>query len=297
MQKTSSLFLRNLTQIDYAIICPDRLVPIGGSLQLNMIVSGKVDSTEQVVVDFSTIKKDIKQIVDAQHDGFDHKLWIPIDSSDIKIEEDGGEIQIITSDFEYQCPTNATQFICMQDPTEHINYHINRALAMKYPDVNIETTATLTNEMWCPEHLRDSMITFSYVHGLKNSTSWGCQNMNHGHLSWIAFEDKYDQPVILSPSIKAGIHDYINNALFIWEDNIKDHYEDHISIEYTTPRGVFYSKYDSDNNKIVLIDSDTTVENLVDWFVNEFKEDLNKSGVKRVYMSEGLAKGSVAEVP
>jgi hypothetical protein len=45
------------------------------SLEL-FALSLQIPSTEKVVVDFSTVKKSIKEIIDHKETGFDHKLWV-----------------------------------------------------------------------------------------------------------------------------------------------------------------------------------------------------------------------------
>lgn len=295
MKKTSSIFLNNLTQIDYAEIDVRSLTPKGGSYQLNAIVSGKVDDVEQVVVDFSKIKKDIKGIVDDQNEGYDHKLWVPVDNTNINVEEDSGEIQISTMFFESISPTNATQFITKNIVLD-INSLVENYLNKKYPLLKINTQSELTQDNYCPSHLLCSKIDFRYMHGLRNSSSWGCQNMNHGHLSWMAFADKDNSPVLFPFAQSRRLKDELNNSIFIWEENVRSIKNGFIEIEYRTPRGLFYSKYSKNSNKVIIVSEDTTIENLADWFVKKYYDVLIEYGVKAIYMSEGLSKGSVIEI-
>ena len=71
----AELFLSDLTVVDHAYIDDSGNV-VGGSFNPTFYVAGNVDPVEQVVVDFSTIKKDIKNIIDSRLIGFDHKLWV-----------------------------------------------------------------------------------------------------------------------------------------------------------------------------------------------------------------------------
>lgn len=73
----STLFIGNLTTIDYAYIHPTRYTIKGGSLNLSVEVTGDIEPVENVVVDFGTIKKKIKSLIDDKEEGFDHKLWVP----------------------------------------------------------------------------------------------------------------------------------------------------------------------------------------------------------------------------
>lgn len=52
MTKKSSIFLRNISVVDCAIVYPDGTIH-GHSFHPNFIVTGDVDEQEQVVIDFS----------------------------------------------------------------------------------------------------------------------------------------------------------------------------------------------------------------------------------------------------
>ena len=71
----SSIVMRNITCLDHSWI--DTIGKIHGrSYHVDVEISGKVDDTEQVVLDFSVGKKQLKSIIDDNVIGLDHKLLI-----------------------------------------------------------------------------------------------------------------------------------------------------------------------------------------------------------------------------
>lgn len=307
MVQKSTLFLENVTAIDYAFLDPIDNTPQGRSLQLSVMVSGRVDEHEAVVVDFSKIKKTIKAIIDDNDHGFDHKLWVPEDYNthhpQIEVYEDDGEIEIVTPKFRSICPTNAirfTGFIGVSSIEKSITNHLETELRVVYPNIGIKVKATVCEDMWIPKTMRDYAMSFCYVHGLKNSSSWGCQNINHGHLSWLAICNKDGNGLFIPTDFYSRLRREIHNAYFVWDENILKESEDTLTIGYHCDRGYFECEYNKDAN-IRIITTDTTVENLAQWFVNTYRDELTSGELKEmgahsVYLSEGLTKGAYIEI-
>lgn len=292
----STLFLQNVTQIDYSLLDPYYLIPMGGSYQLSVEVTGNVEQKEQVVVDFSKIKKSIKEIVDDRYFGFDHKFWIPLNfenNSDISVEEEDGELQITTPNFTMISPTNAVNFVDFKDRKtleEFINDVIQVELRVLYPQSNITTKSFLSEDFFIPRNIND-FITFRYTHGLKNSSSWGCQNINHGHLSWMAICDEEGQSIFLSKHLEDKIREFLDDAIFVFNENVCNRSPNGCQIQYDCERGAFYSLYK--NCHLVYMDKETTVENITEFFIEKFKDEIKKEvpDARIIYLSEGLAKG------
>lgn len=302
MKQQASIFLRNVTAIDYAHIDPVSFEPRGGSLHFSAIVTGNVDDHEAVVVDFSKIKKSIKSIIDDNEHGFDHKLWVP-DSyntkyKEIDVYEEGGDIQISTPSFNTICPTNAVRFVSFDDIDVGITAHLQTELELIYPKIGIKVISDITEDNFAPDSMRHCSIEFRYVHGLKNSSSWGCQNINHGHLSWLAICDKNNQGIWISKRWYSQLKAEINNAHFVWRDNILEDDGHGIKVGYESQRGWFESTYNQ-RGKLHILDTETTVENLAQWFVNKYRDELTsgefkEKGAYSVWLSEGLTKGACA---
>jgi hypothetical protein len=135
--------------------------------------------------------------------------------------------------------------------------------------------------------------TFTYVHGLKDSTSWGCQNISHGHLSYLILQSGNTYNVGSNISqLAADICDDIDKAVFINTENIVRDDSDSITIEYTTPRGVFKATYSKSAYNTIVLETETTVEHLVEYVCAKYERELQEAAVQIVYLSEGLSKGA-----
>lgn len=286
-----SLFLNQLTIIDHAYIGKDHKVH-GNSFNPSFIVSGEVDPHESVIVDFSTIKKDIKLIID-NHDhnnsdnGLDHKL-IVLKNSYNDIVYHNNIITIKTDTFETTMPCDAVKVIeeisnySVKAFGDYLEVFLKEKLTEIYPLINIDVKC---NNSEAPVFYSSNFIDyimFRYVHGLKNSTSYGCQNANHGHLSYIQSIELYNNPELVA-KIKADIDD----CIFIFKENIIEEDVDTITIEYTTVRGLFRSKYYKKFYKIIILPTETTVEFLAMYIKERYML------TEQLYVSEGLSKGAM----
>lgn len=311
----ATMFLCDVSVVDHAYI-DNRGLVIGGSFHPSFLVSGNIDPEEKVVVDFSTIKKQLKKEIDDDAVGFDHKCWIiegysdivsmAIDGKEVTFAElnapDDGNgiywdetINIITSACSFVAPRSAFKFIQTQHmvnpvySTEHAGQFMEEYLNKYFNQYGITVKCKNSERV---HHYRTgvAMSTFRYTHGLKDSTSWGCQNLAHGHYSFIElnayFEEEEDQ------SLTQSIADHLDNAVFINRENIVNECDKFIEIEYTSERGHFWAQYCKGANKIIVLDTETTVEYLIEYVATEFKEDLNRLCISELFVSEGLSKGA-----
>lgn len=281
----SSIFLDSITCIDHAVLTKDGVI-VGGSYMLSVIVSGEIpdDDPEQVVIDFSKCKKLIKACVDDQTNGFDHKLWI--DRKLCKIIDQDDKVEIKTKASELILPLDAIKYIDYDNVFEQINNEIQKYLSEYYPQINISTISTLSNRSESILPTNSIRRYFNYVHGLKSSSSYGCQNIAHGHTSYFEFE---------TTNSNITIPDY-SNVIFVFRENFLENAK-WIMIEYhTLDRGFFSFSINKDaykkhNIEIRVIPTETTIEHLIDVVEQDFKEDIKY--LKYLRVSEGLQKGAV----
>lgn len=329
----STMFLSEMTIVDHAYIETTGTV-IGGSWNPSFLVSGKIDPVEKVVVDFSTIKKQVKSYIDDDNVGFDHKLWVIDGFSGVtKYEVDGKEctfdrlmdpdficpntpVTITTPVNAITAPKNAFKFIKATEGQEYntetaglwMAEYLNEIFACKNPmidcalahnnlDQDIEVVCKNTinvhayaDPTYSPVHY------FTYTHGLKDSTSWGCQNLGHGHLSFIQIETA--EPQIQTNNITFKIGEALNNTTFINRENVVMDNDEFVTIEYRSGRGRFAATYQkSDNlNKLVILDTETTIEFLVDYIKETFADELKSISATGIYVSEGLSKGAYIDL-
>jgi 6-pyruvoyl-tetrahydropterin synthase len=289
----SSIFLADISVVDHAYITDTGTVN-GGSFNPGFIVTGNVDNKEKVVVDFSTIKKSIKTSIDKHmHDpklnGFDHKIWWIEGYSYGSIEkiENTDRYKISTPFVTAELPSDAVKIISIDSfsrttPSYNVNYigemfekFIASELNVIYPDVNITVSCYNNTNIHLIEQ-NTPLCTFTYSHGLKDSTSYGCQNILHGHLSFIQLSNE---------ELTVKIANDLNGAVFINCENIINEDEINITIAYTTQRGYFIATYNKVAHNIIVLDTETTIE-----FIAEYVK--NKYNITDFFISEGLSKGT-----
>lgn len=287
------MFLSNVTCIDHAYIDQDGYI-IGGSFNPNITVSGKIDDVENVVVDFSTIKKDIKALIDDKETGFDHKLWIiyGVSNYSVRYSENMTHIYVTTPIFNVTLPINAVKFFnaASYADSSGLEDYLLYNLAQKYPITNL--IVDYDTRMDSPVNINTELHTFRYTHGLKNSTSWGCQNIVHGHLSYLAGICNWDKQIEANALLQQ-IAVYLDKRMFVWKENAYFN-----EVKYSTPRGNFklLSSPEIEFHKTVYMENETTIENIVEYIANKFKAELEKAGIHFLYISEGLNKGAVIAI-
>lgn len=297
----STMFLNNITCIDHAWV--DSLGEIhGNSYNLCAEITGEVDETEQVVIDFSGCKKEIKNLIDESEHAIDHRIVLIKGFSDYTLDLIKDErVRITTECF------NATSTV--DDWYQEIelittNHHIHKlnmndaykfylgvyieAMLLKqlkllgYPVTNV--TVELSESFDLPVDA-NTHVAFNYAHGLRSSTSYGCQNIAHGHRSYIAIDSELnDAGMKLLKQIASEMSGYI-----AWKDNINDDG----SVSYTSLRGNFYLMH----SKVLELPTETTVENLAEYIATTYNDTLRNSlGATRLWVSEGLSKGAVVDL-
>lgn len=302
-QQTSIMFLRNVSCIDHAYIDANGSIK-GGSYHQEITVRGSIDSKEQVVVDFSTVKKQIKEILDDKETGFDHKLWIIEGLSKCECEpiseplnsEENNYVRIITPIYTITVPKNAIKVIkgysllSLNQTSvieEQMCSELTAGLNLANNCNNITVELSLNQNA-----LSESNNLFTYFHGLKDSTSWGCNNIAHGHTSFVEI---YDDCGFKLDEVEKMVASYLNSAMLIFKDNIKFKLDNMTIISYITPRGYFNLTFDNSKVKTIVMEKETTVENIVEHVCEKFEPVLSYYGVGKVFISEGLQKGALKE--
>jgi hypothetical protein len=330
MSKKCSIFLNNITCIDHAYMNQNTNCISGGSFLASFLVSGEVEGDEQVVVDFSTLKKDIKNIVDCRENGFDHKLWVHPDewlrvefytaatygSDFVEDEVPQERVLLYSQGVDFDLPRNSIHYFAYKARPYKGNFaeqemyekliaeHVEAELKKRYPSVEVTCFLSAKPDYFPTEHLSLREM-FRYTHGLKNSTSWACQNIAHGHLSFIQFNVDNSGMAQIPGQMDAvaaemeALRDAIDDAVFVYDTNIEEETNDHVIVKYTTEeRGLFEATYYKGVAKVVILPEETTIENLTQHLVQRFcnLETLKKYKVVSIALSEGLQKGSIFHI-
>ena len=306
----STLTLPYLTCIDHAYI--DTLGHIRGrSYHASFTVSGEVDETnEKVVIDFSKIKKLIKSIVDDHTEGFDHKLWVSMHnikpgSNFLKTENvlltlPCNAFKLFEEDSHLNISTAETEI------AQHVQYKLHE---QGFP---VDVTCMLnTDPLFI--HAGGVYSTFSYVHGLKDSSAYGCQNLAHGHLSYLQLLPRLDtfrprvDPISVEEAVSPkGVHTIcaeickdLDNTVFVFAENVTSPIGSSlVEVEYMSQsRGEMLGTFiNSPVQKVVVLETETTVEYLAEYINAKYSEVLKEAGVDRFIVSEGLSKGVMFDV-
>jgi len=287
MKQVSSMFLRNVTCIDHALVDGYGKIE-GGSYHQEIIVSGEVDDTEQVVVDFSKVKKQIKSIIDDKENGYDHKLWIIEGYSRCTYEVFESLIRIKSEHFTLDAPKNAVKIIpgiMFLDATSSVEGFMQQELENGLNQLN--NTSCIRVKLSLNEDCFSSAnpCMFTYYHGLKNSSSWGCNNIAHGHTSFLEIKGEGGKRLTEVENVVAY---YLDGAMLYFKENETSKGV----LEYITPRGYFKLEVSDDVKKIEM-NTETTIENIVEHVCEKFKPVLEYYGAETVFISEGLQKGAL----
>jgi hypothetical protein len=296
-----SIFFNKITVVDHSRI-DSQGESIGGSYNLNFtasLPSGKMGE-EQVVVDFSSGKKDVKKIID-QHlflqdqldNGWDHKTWVPTGNPkilfSIKTFSDKFPLGIVETPFlKMQGALDAFKLIKtphLENPNLEMTEYIQKNLAPG-PD-GVKYNVLLDEEPYPSvfhEAQYDSTRIFRYEHGLRHSTSYGCKNILHGHLSFVRVGHFRNVANKLAGVIAESLH----NA-YVYHKDIK-----HGDIfSYSTSRGDFSLEFKF-HKKLIELNVEPTIENIFYYIIEKTKREYPDlmQGVEFIEISEGLQKGA-----
>lgn len=305
----SELFFNYPTCIDHAFIDNNGRV-IGGSYHPIITVQGKVDYEENVVIDFSEGKKLLKEVIDdPSENGYDHKLWF--------IENYSAGVLKNYSDTHWEIQTIIGTVIRIPKVDVKVikfNPELKDEISlMKIVENDIEETfkkhgyfcefdvkVKLTQILFSTS---DKVNTFRYTHGLKDSTSEGCKNIAHGHLSFFEitkfneyYRDDCSDCKLGLKLIEDGIKN-IDGVVFVYKDNIIERDTNKLTLSYDTPRGAMYMSLNPNLQPVIETYTETTIENLGVYLRSTLMNALYLAKVSEFRISEGLQKGVVMKVP
>ncbi|AJT60981.1 6-pyruvoyl tetrahydropterin synthase-like protein [Vibrio phage ValKK3] len=299
----STMFLNNITCIDHAYVDENGKIN-GMSYNLCVEITGEVDETEQVVIDFSGCKKAIKQLVDESEHAIDHRLVLVNGYSEYVLSdiENRDRTQIDSPLFTavssvndwYQEIVDVSLFdtdlhipsdtLYMNYLTEYLENMLLKQLKLQgYPvtHVTVELSESFDLPSWANTH-----VSFHYAHGLRSSSSYGCQNIAHGHRSFIAVDAMLNSR---GRKVLKRIAEEMSGYI-VWDDNLTAEG----AVAYCSQRGNFYLNIDSEET--IVINTETTVENLANYIAKTYEDEFQRMGVQRVWVSEGLSKGAVVDI-
>ena len=287
------LFVRDLTVIDAAYLCPHRDV-VGESWLVDVELTGELNEMS-MLFDFSRVKKQLKAIIDAE---VDHRLLIPQNASETMIEPAAtGYLFVDFLSEEHtihlNCPEQAFAVIpAAEISTETVTDYLLTLIRDKLPGNIDGLKITLRHE-----HIPTP--SYHYTHGLKKHDG-NCQRIAHGHRSmielWVdgardhALEQYWAtrwQDIYLGTE-----EDLVSVAELELSETGQELVSDqqHYCFRYTSAQGDFQLAIPKESCEI--IDTDTTVELLASYIAARLKPQLGEKELK-VVAYEGVGKGAI----
>lgn len=320
-----ALNLTSVTSIDMGLIDPDGKLT-GRSFKPVITVHGNLQGDEQVIEDFSSIKRRIKAAIDDKLSGYDHKLIY--DPSQCKLTPGfyPGTATLTVGDGKLQVTGDPRSFRKLAYTSfrstaltvdQILSRELERFLNVTFPGLRFEVMADVRAESLMP-YMASSFgvpltqpIYFSYVHGLPKSTSWGCQFIAHGHLSFIQLlsnssyycgADSWQNFDYLDLNhrcykVAVDIASTLDGAYIVNKEYHSPIGQIGEYVRYTSKdRGTFELQMQAGSMPIIQLDTETTVENIAQYVATRWKDKLLESSITSIYVSEGLQKGALARV-
>ncbi|MGF1727498.1 6-carboxytetrahydropterin synthase [Photobacterium nomapromontoriensis] len=290
------LFVRDLTVIDASYLCAQRGM-VGESWILDVVMSGELNEMS-MLLDFSRVKKQIKQIVDEY---VDHRLIVPSQNAAICIapshKADYSTVDLLRGDssIHLHCPDQAYCFIDDSIVSiDSVTRHLHHVLEGKLPKNVQGLELTLRHETI------DGAF-YHYSHGLKKHDG-NCQRIAHGHRSPVELFVDGQRDAVLEAQWAARWQDiYLGSQEDVCQvnqlalsDNAAISDQSHYGFRYLAPQGEF--ELAIARNATEMLETDTTVELLAQYIAEQLSSDVAAASTLEVVAYEGVGKGAMASV-
>lgn len=280
----SRLFVNNLTVIDFSYLDKHRGV-VGESWIVDIELQGHLDE-QGMVLDFGTVKKQIKQFIDAE---IDHRLLVPIKSFGCSNSVSSQQICVefpLSSGalISYRSPQDAVLLMDTEAiHSDHVESYLQLKIKSQLPN-NVQSISI---------HLRTEKITdayYQYTHGLQKHLGQ-CQRIAHGHRSRIEIIIDGKR----SSQLEAQWAKRLQDAYIATDNHLVKKFElngvEHSELSYTAQQGEFSISLPSE--KVFFMPGESTVENIAVYLAQLISTEQQANVVVKAY--EGLNKGAFGE--
>jgi 6-pyruvoyl-tetrahydropterin synthase len=268
---------------------------VGESWILDVVMHGDLNEMS-MVLDFSKVKKQIKQLVD-EH--VDHRLLVPSKNSAVHsahVKAGYSQVDLIRGEksIHLNCPDEAFCFIETEAISiESVTEHIHKVLIGHLPSNVASIDVTLRHE-------QINGAYYHYTHGLKKHDG-NCQRIAHGHRSPIEILTDGERDTAREHAFAQRWQDIylasIEDLVEIGHLELSEHAslincDTHFGFRYTTSQGDFQLAIAHSETEV--LDTDTTVELLAVFIANDIAPSLAKGQSLQVIAYEGVGKGAMA---
>jgi 6-pyruvoyl-tetrahydropterin synthase len=287
------LFVRDLTVIDAAYLCPHRGI-VGDSWLVDVELTGELNEMS-MLFDFARVKKQLKAIIDTH---VDHRLLVPQKAPETMIEPAAAGylyVDFLSDDhtIHLHCPDQAFAIIPDAEiTTESVTDYLLALIREQLPGNIDGLTITLRHEAI-------PTPSYHYTHGLKKHDG-NCQRIAHGHRSMIELWVDGVRDHSLEQYWATRWQDiYLGTAedlvslseLELSETGLElANDEQHYCFRYRSAQGDFQLAIPKESCEI--IETDTTVELLAAYIARQLKPQLDHKKLK-VVAYEGVGKGAI----
>ncbi len=275
------LFVDNLTVMDFSFLDKDRGI-VGESWIVDIELVGELDD-QGMVFDFSDVKKQIKQFIDAQ---IDHRLLVPVAvpecSTSIHSDKLSVEFQMSSGAMiSHQSPCDAvlliqTDTIYARQIADELQVQLKSILPKNVYEVFINLRT---------ENIEGAY--YHYTHGLQKH-SGQCQRIAHGHRSRIEIEINGRR----SQQHEALWASHLADSYIATDSHVVDEFElngiKHSRLAYTAEQGDFSISLPS--SQIVVMPYVSTVENIAHYIAESIARESAAGIVVKAF--EGIEKGA-----
>ncbi|CAM3545698.1 6-pyruvoyl trahydropterin synthase family protein [Parendozoicomonas haliclonae] len=280
----SSLFVNQLTTIDFSYLCPERGL-VGETWLVDVILSGELNE-EGMVFDFGHVKKEIKAMIDSSAD---HALLVPALHPAIQVEELADKQRSvrlnINSGNEIIC--QAPEQAIMSLPVSEITPENVRPLLEEHVLKQLPDNVTGIEFSLYPDTIQGAY--FHYSHGLKKH-SGDCQRIAHGHRSplkvFICGEEREE---LAQEQAKSWRDIYLATTEDL-QSRYQHNGQQHLTFAYTANQGDFLLSIPESH--CYLLETDTTIELLADHLAQCMLDKTGSENIK-VIANEGFCKGAI----
>ncbi|MBU2711754.1 6-carboxytetrahydropterin synthase [Zooshikella harenae] len=282
----ASLFVEQLTVIDFSYLCPERGL-VGESWLVDVVLDGSLNE-QGMVFDFGNVKKDIKQAIDST---IDHTLVVPSHCDAIQLvdHDKTREVTLSTSqDGIIHCLAPKAAIVPI--PVDSITPLTLKAVVENHLKSVVPDNVDSVSVNLYPQAIQESY--YHYSHGLKKHHG-DCQRIAHGHRSPLKIKlDGKPAPQLAQQWAKQWRDIYL-----VTETDILEQFEQngftYIKCGYQAPQGYF--ELTINKKRCYFFQTDTTVELIAQHLAQEIKKDIPNQDVT-VQAYEGYKKGAIATV-
>jgi len=285
----ATLFVDQLTVIDCSVLSPDHGL-VGESWLVDIELTGPLDE-QGMVLDFSAVKKQIKQAIDSL---VDHRLLVPLRHPGLHLAEQGERLELEFRDNRGQLWQHGSPlFAVCGIPVSAVTADTLAAWLQQQVQTRLGTSMQL---QLCLRAERIEGAHYRYSHGLQQHDG-ACQRIAHGHRSRLEIRIDDQRSAEWEQRWAERFHDiYLVTRSHIVAESVDVDAENGntpmLSLRYHSGEGEYSLRLPT--ARCHVLDGETTVEQIAAYLAQQTKQESGTATVQ-VRAFEGVQKGALAD--